>query len=386
MPLLLARTPVDFEGLAFRAWILRSDGLHGEIRETGTPEGCLPDPIVEEELALLAQVNQALAATDERPAPSEENLIEELEHIRDQLVRGGPDFFDQSALATRWSVQSALLAQLRRSRSAPEVDPGSPYFAHMRLREGGRVRDVCLGRATRLDNGLRIVDWRHAPIAQLFYRYQQGDAYEEEISGRVQRGRDRGAPRRHDPRAARSSASRRPRASSTRTPAPRRLAARGAPRDRGSRAARAPRCACTRRATAGARRLGTDPAGARGAPTSACPTSPGLIDPEQFALIARPVVGLRRDPRRGGLGQDHRRAPPHRLPRLRGARVRLAGDAVRGVLAGAARLREPRAAGARRRGRRRCAPSTSGRPSSAAGCCPRCPTGCARTRPRWCSA
>ena len=68
------------------------------------------------------------------------------------------------------------------------MDPASPYFAHMRLREGGRLRDVCLGRATRLDNGLRIVDWRHAPIAQLFYRYQQGDAYEEEISGRVTEG------------------------------------------------------------------------------------------------------------------------------------------------------------------------------------------------------
>ncbi|MGH7288090.1 MAG: ATP-binding domain-containing protein, partial [Myxococcota bacterium] len=133
-------------------------------------------------------MNAALAGADERPVPSEADLVDELEHIRDQLVRGGPDFFDQSALATRWSVQSALLAQLRRARSAPEVDPTSPYFAHMRLREGGRVRDVCLGRATRLDNGLRIVDWRHAPIAQLFYRYQQGESYEEQMSGRVQEG------------------------------------------------------------------------------------------------------------------------------------------------------------------------------------------------------
>ena len=148
----------------------------------------LPDSIVEEELSLLAQVRRALAATDARPMPSEADLVDELESIRDQLMVGGPDFVDQSALATRWSVQSALLAQLRRSRAAPEVDPASPYFAHMRLREGKRLRDVCLGRATRLDNGLRIVDWRHAPIAQLFYRYQQGESYEEEISGRVLEG------------------------------------------------------------------------------------------------------------------------------------------------------------------------------------------------------
>jgi DNA helicase-2/ATP-dependent DNA helicase PcrA len=68
------------------------------------------------------------------------------------------------------------------------VDPTSPYFAHLRLREAGRERDLCLGKATFLLEGVRIVDWRHAPIARLYYRYQQGDEYEEEISGRTMVG------------------------------------------------------------------------------------------------------------------------------------------------------------------------------------------------------
>jgi ATP-dependent DNA helicase UvrD/PcrA len=250
----------------------------------------LPDAIVEEELALLAQVNQALAAVDERPAPSEQKLIDELEHIRDQLVKGGPDFFDQSALATRWSVQSALLAQLRRSRSAPQVDPASPYFAHMRLRESGRLREVCLGRATRLDNGLRIVDWRHAPIAQLFYRYQQGEPYEEEISGRVTEGvvetrravTIRGAALErieapegifdHDPEA----------------PDGWRHAARRQARLAGGEGAA---LRVHDKADAGARRLGTDVSGAAQRADKRLPDIAGLIDPEQFALIARPSSG-----------------------------------------------------------------------------------------------
>ena len=310
----------------------------------------MADSIVEEELALLAQVSRALAADDERPTPSEENLIEELEHIRDQLVRGGPDFFDQSALATRWSVQSALLAQLRRSRSAPEVDPGSPYFAHLRLRESGRVRDVCLGRATRLDNGLRIVDWRHAPISQLFYRYQQGDEYEEEIGGRVTRGRGR----------RRAAPSRSATATLERIEAPEgifdqdadragRLAARRPPRDRGSRAAKAPRCACTRRPTAG--HAGSAPI-PRAPPQRAdkrLPDIAGLIDPEQFALIARPSSGF--VVIRGTAGSGKTTVALHRIAYLAydDPRDRLPAHAVRGVLAGAARLREPRAAGARRR-------------------------------------
>jgi DNA helicase-2/ATP-dependent DNA helicase PcrA len=248
------------------------------------------DAIVEEELALLAHVSQALAANDERPAPSEESLIDELEHIREQLVRGGPDFYDQSALATRWSVQSALLAQLRRSRSAPQVDPSSPYFAHMRLREGGRLRDVCLGRATRLDNGLRIVDWRHAPIAQLFYRYQQGDAYEEEISGRVAEGVIETR-----------------RAVTIRGGALERVEApegifdhdgdaeggwrRAARRERRLAGGEGAALRVHEPGEAGRRRLGTDPSGAAQRADKRLPDIAGLIDPEQFALIARPSAG-----------------------------------------------------------------------------------------------
>ena len=36
--------------------------------------------------------------------------------------------------------------------------------------------------APQVRDGLRIVDWREAPIAQLFYRYQQGEEFEEERS------------------------------------------------------------------------------------------------------------------------------------------------------------------------------------------------------------
>jgi DNA helicase-2/ATP-dependent DNA helicase PcrA len=251
---------------------------------------CVADSIVEEELALLAQVSRALAAADERPAPSEAGLIDELEHIRDQLVRGGPDFYDQSALATRWSVQSALLAQLRRSRSAPQVDPSSPYFAHMRLREAGRLRDVCLGRATRLDNGLRIVDWRHAPIAQLFYRYQQGDSYEEEISGRVSEGvvETRRAVTIRGAALERVEAPEGIFDQDLDAPGGWRRTARRSLRLAGGEGAA---LRVHEKADGGTRRLGTDPSGAAQRADKRLPDIAGLIDPEQFALIARPSTG-----------------------------------------------------------------------------------------------
>src|SRR5690606_41608245 len=83
---------------------------------------------------------------------------------------------------------SALLRQLRASRAAPRVNRSSPYFAHMRLVEEGRERDVCLGRATCIRRGVRIVDWRNAPISKLFYRSRQGEASEEELAARTVAG------------------------------------------------------------------------------------------------------------------------------------------------------------------------------------------------------
>jgi len=104
-----------------------------------------------------------------------------------QLVSHSDDK-DSGALVQQWHRQSALLAQLRSSRDTPRVDPNSPYFAHLRLREKDRDRDLCLGRATCIEGGVRIVDWRNAPISKIFYRYQQGEEYEETMAERIHTG------------------------------------------------------------------------------------------------------------------------------------------------------------------------------------------------------
>jgi DNA helicase-2/ATP-dependent DNA helicase PcrA len=144
--------------------------------------------IVEEELALLEQVSQLLARLPEPSSPAEAPLVRELERLREQLV-ARPDGKDALALREQWHRHSSLLRQLRASRQAPRVDPRSPYFAHLRLREEGEERDLCLGRATCVEPGVRIVDWRNAPVSRIYYRYEQGDDYEERFAGRLHAGR-----------------------------------------------------------------------------------------------------------------------------------------------------------------------------------------------------
>ena len=148
----------------------------------------MPDSIVDEELQLLAHVTETLEKAEPDDGPSEAPIVRELERLRSLLVSGS-ESKDRMALNQEWHRQSSLLKQLRNSRQAPQVDPRSPYFAHLRLAEETGERDLCLGRATKIERGVRIVDWRNAPITRIFYRYQQGDDYEEEFAGRVREGR-----------------------------------------------------------------------------------------------------------------------------------------------------------------------------------------------------
>lgn len=143
-------------------------------------------PIVSEEERLLNGIRTRLLENPEGPGASEKDIIQQLLALREEMRSAKTE--DRPSIYQQIDQLNAVLDQLRNGRKTGEVDPDSPYFAHLRVEEEGRTRDVFLGRATRLGSGLRIVDWRNAPISRLFYRYQEGEEYAEEIAGRVREG------------------------------------------------------------------------------------------------------------------------------------------------------------------------------------------------------
>ena len=143
-------------------------------------------PIVTEEERLLDGVRTLLEEEPYEDAPSEADIVAELVRLREEMPSAKAE--DLGALMEQYNRNYALLEQVRESRERPRVDPDSPYFAHLRLSEQRGERDVFLGKATRIARGIRIVDWRHAPISRLFYAYQQGEEYEEELGGRTHVG------------------------------------------------------------------------------------------------------------------------------------------------------------------------------------------------------
>jgi DNA helicase-2/ATP-dependent DNA helicase PcrA len=158
--------------------------------------------MVREELRLLATVQGALNADSGADvsaargrALDEARLLE----LRDDVAVAKPE--DLPALFEQMHHLGALRAQRGRSIGG-SIDRGSPYFGHLRLEEvvpprerrpGGppkRRRDVLVGLRSYVDSGagIRIVDWRHAPVSRIYYRYTEGDEYEEELGGRSVEG------------------------------------------------------------------------------------------------------------------------------------------------------------------------------------------------------
>ncbi len=141
----------------------------------------------------------------------ERGLAKVVEHlanrVREQPTRPATDY-DAQMLDLRDQISTArmedvpplleqmerlhILSTRRREATEVHIDSKSPYFGHLALEENGKRREVLIGRGTYLDtkSGVRIVDWRDAPVSRLFYRYEEGNDYDEvfgerEVSGTV---------------------------------------------------------------------------------------------------------------------------------------------------------------------------------------------------------
>jgi len=145
--------------------------------------------VVQEELDLLASVRAALESPDpeagiaDRTAGLRADLLELRETLGDERIG------DDQAMIVEQLDRIAALSSFRRETSEVPLDPQSPYFAHLKIKpESEEPRDILLGKRTHIERGLRIVDWRNAPISRVFYQYSEGEPYEEVFGGQERCG------------------------------------------------------------------------------------------------------------------------------------------------------------------------------------------------------
>lgn len=139
--------------------------------------------LIAEEVEILAGLRAHLVSS--APNWQDPNYDEALLDLRDSLVEAHEDEVAQIV------TQMSQIAHLSDHRQRHEIQSGplnleSPYFGHMRVRQGERVRDILIGNQTLTSAQLPypIIDWRHAPISRVYYCYREGDEYEEFFGGK----------------------------------------------------------------------------------------------------------------------------------------------------------------------------------------------------------
>lgn len=156
------------------------------------PDDAEMSAIVAEEQHCLDRAQECLAQRaqnkqERREVDYDTQLLEVRDEIATARLEDVPPLLEQME---RLQIQAAAARQRQQEQTEEHIDPRSPYFGRMVLRESNREREILVGRSTYLDskNNLRIVDWRDAPVSRLYYRYAEGDEYEEVFGEREVQG------------------------------------------------------------------------------------------------------------------------------------------------------------------------------------------------------
>jgi DNA helicase-2/ATP-dependent DNA helicase PcrA len=164
-----------------------------ELKQRPDSEAAPEDAEMEETVAQEEKVLSRVHRTIEAKRPThrgqlidyDAELIALRDQIREARLEDIPPLIEEMERLQQ-------VAQRRAKVMEGAVDVMSPYFGRMVLEEDERKREILIGRSTFLDSktGVRIVDWRDAPVSRVYYRYEEGDDYDEifgdrEVEGEV---------------------------------------------------------------------------------------------------------------------------------------------------------------------------------------------------------
>ena len=142
--------------------------------------------ILEEEQQLLLKVKQGLLmhTAEEKKGEISKSQLENIIELRDSLSETLPE--DVPAIMSQMESMVLLHTQQDSHNKDINFNLDTPYFAHIRLRENKRERDLLIGNQNCFSAHLpcSIVDWKNAPISQIFYRYSEGEEYVEDTGER----------------------------------------------------------------------------------------------------------------------------------------------------------------------------------------------------------
>ena len=114
------------------------------------------------------------------------NSLEELEISIQQLNEDAKSAKaeDVPSIMYQLNILHSLAEKLTENNAFPDLN--SPYFGFMRIEQEGKEMEIYVGHCALSESELKqkIVDWKRAPIARVFYQYDIGEDFDLDLEDR----------------------------------------------------------------------------------------------------------------------------------------------------------------------------------------------------------
>ena len=135
--------------------------------------------IIDDELQILETIFSAIEEEKRKQNNFKSDFADRLLNLREEAKSARAE--DLPALFDQMNTQRALLEHNSES-ALPSVY--SPYFAHLIIKEGDRIRHILLGHQSFLEEiKYPIIDWRNAPSQKSSFSIEE-EEFEERLPGR----------------------------------------------------------------------------------------------------------------------------------------------------------------------------------------------------------
>lgn len=147
-------------------------------------------PWIPDEDALCLSMVEALRALVVSDDQEKKALSDELRQLLEARQEAGSDLVQRAALDEAIDECERRRTSHERARAGVKLDQSSPYFGHLVLDEDGVQRELLIAKGSAVDRRLprNVVDWRDAPISQLYYEFEEGEDFYAEVAGREREG------------------------------------------------------------------------------------------------------------------------------------------------------------------------------------------------------
>lgn len=131
---------------------------------------------------ILESIQNVIKHLPNKNLKSLQELEVSIEQLNEEVKNAKAE--DVPSIMYQLNILHSLAEKLTENNAFP--DQSSPYFGYMKIEQEGKEKEMFIGHCGLNESGLdqKIVDWKRAPIAKVFYQYDSGEDFDLELEDR----------------------------------------------------------------------------------------------------------------------------------------------------------------------------------------------------------